>query len=396
MTPTALTFRYELRRAVAAGILETAATTFLLLIAVRWFHAGSTAKAIIATGGSAGMLLAPLILRAASSRCFTPSGAASFLLFFGGCSFLLMAAFPTLEVFVPASLVALAASSGILPLLTQMYKENYPDAERGRLFSKSVSIKISSAAIFSEAAGRFLAGDLERFRVVLLLFAGASFYAVLCLRRCPTLPLTPTNPVWFSGLRQVWADRLFRSTLICWMLMGFGNLMMVPLRIEYLANPRYGLALSVGEIALYTGVIPNVARFLMSPLWGALFDRIDFFRLRIVLNLGFVAGIIAFFTSDGTTGLLLGSLMFGIAAAGGDIAWNLWVTKFAPVEKTADYMAIHSCFTGLRGVVAPFAAFHLLGVFEIQTIAMLAVALILAACGLLVQEFLVTKVHAGR
>ena len=35
---TALTYRYECLRAVAAGIVETASGTFLLLIAVSWFN----------------------------------------------------------------------------------------------------------------------------------------------------------------------------------------------------------------------------------------------------------------------------------------------------------------------------------------------------------------------
>ena len=45
---TRLTFRWERWRAVTAGILESAGSTFLLLIAVRWFEAGATAKALIA------------------------------------------------------------------------------------------------------------------------------------------------------------------------------------------------------------------------------------------------------------------------------------------------------------------------------------------------------------
>ena len=57
---TALTYRYERMRAVSAGILETAGSTFLLLIAVRWFHAGAVAKALVAAGGSIGLMLTPL------------------------------------------------------------------------------------------------------------------------------------------------------------------------------------------------------------------------------------------------------------------------------------------------------------------------------------------------
>ena len=59
---TAITFRHERWRAVSAGILETAANTFLLIIAVRWFHAGSTAKAFVAGGGSFGLFLTPIVV----------------------------------------------------------------------------------------------------------------------------------------------------------------------------------------------------------------------------------------------------------------------------------------------------------------------------------------------
>ena len=53
---TERTYRYELWRAGAAGILETAGSTFLLLIAVRWFNAGAWSKALIAGAGSLGLL----------------------------------------------------------------------------------------------------------------------------------------------------------------------------------------------------------------------------------------------------------------------------------------------------------------------------------------------------
>ena len=77
---TELTFRYERRRAVATGILETAATTFLLLIATRWFHAGATAKALIASGGSLGLLLSPLVVTWAEASRLPVARAASLLM----------------------------------------------------------------------------------------------------------------------------------------------------------------------------------------------------------------------------------------------------------------------------------------------------------------------------
>jgi hypothetical protein len=192
-------------------------------------------------------------------------------------------------------------------------------------------------------------------------------------------------------LRFARDDRLFRQTLISWMLLGFGNLMMVPLRVEYLANPEHGVrtegvAMSAATIALLTGVIPNMARLVLNPLWGWLFDRMNFFVLRMTLNAGFLLGILTFFLSGSMTGLILGAVCYGIAHAGGDVAWSLWVTKFAPPERIADYMSVHTFFTGLRGAVAPLVAFSLIAVLPVEWMAGISAALILAGTVLLIPE----------
>jgi hypothetical protein len=179
---------------------------------------------------------------------------------------------------------------------------------------------------------------------------------------------------------------VFRQTLICWMLMGFANLMMLPMRVEYLAHPRYGLALSAGEVALLVSVIPNMARLVLSPVWGYLFDHVNFFVLRVAVNIGFAIGILAFFLSDDYPGLLLGAVTFGISNAGGDIAWNLWVTKFAPPQHVADYMSAHTFLTGLRGLLAPFIAFHLATMIPLMTLGYICTSMILLASLLLLPE----------
>ena len=384
---TALTYHYERWRAVTNGILETAGTTFLLLIAVRWFKSGATAKALVAGGGSMGLLLTPVVVSIVQSARWPAARAASRLAAGGAACFLVMALVPWLPLFVIGSVLAMAASSAAILLMTQVYQENYPEKKRGQFFSRTVMIRIGVAALFSEMAGRALSAHVEDFRWLLLVFGAAFAFSSYCLSRCPSEPLRAldgSHP--FRALRYVGRDRLFRQTLICWMLMGFANLMMLPMRVEYLANPKYGLALSVGEIAFLTGVVPNSARLLLSPIWGWLFDRMNFFVLRVTVNLGFAAGIIAFFTSDSVAGLILGAVVYGISNAGGDVAWGLWVTKFAPPERVADYMSVHTFFTGVRGVLAPLLAFHLVSGLPMKTLGWVSVALIVLASLLLLPE----------
>jgi hypothetical protein len=359
---TRLTFRSERWRAFSSGVLETAATTFLLLIAVKELHAGATAKALIAAGGSVGLLLGPLTVSIVQARGWKPSDAAARMALMGAAAFAIMALLPFLPVYVIGK-------------------------ERGRMLSKSFVIRIATAAIFNELAGRALTDHLEKYQWLLLVFAAAYVLAAYWLAKIPSTPLHVsggTHP--FKALRYVKEDPLFRQTLVAWMLMGFANLMMIPLRVEYLANPKYGYALTAGEIAMLVGVVPNLARLVLSPFWGWAFDHMNFFMLRVVLNLGFALGILSFFTGETMTGMLIGAIIFGASNAGGDVAWSLWVTKFTAPERVADYMSVHTFFTGVRGLFAPLAAFHLAAHFELAALGWFSAALIGLSCLVLIPE----------
>lgn len=384
---TTVTYRNERWRAVASGVIETAGSTFLLLIAVKYFQAGAMAKGLVASGGSLGQMLGPVAVSVVSRFRWHSSKAAALMAALGAVVFVLMAALPYLPIFVIGSILGMTATSAALPLLTQIFHENYPERERGKLFSRTIMIRIAVAAGFSQFAGQLFSGRIDKFQFLLLIFAAAFALAAFCLNRIPSRPLASargSHP--FHALRYAAEDGLFRRTLICWMLMGFANLMMIPMRVEMLANPKYGLTLSVGQIAFLTGVVPNVARIVLSPIWGWLFDRANFFVLRVVLNMGFAIGILTFFTSTDLRGLVMGAIVFGIANAGGDIAWSLWVTKFAPENRVADYMSVHVFFTGVRGVIAPLAAFQLARGCALSTLGWVSAGMIVLASVLLLPE----------
>ena len=374
---TQVTFHYERLRAVTTGIMEAAGTTFLLLIAVRHFDAGPMAKALIAAGGSVGHVISPLVVNHATRLGLPVAQAASRVGYAGATALLLAVCATALPLYVLGCVLATLCAAAAIPLMTQVYQMNYPPEERGRLFSKAMVVRIGMAALANELGGRLLAVHLDYFRGLLLFFAVAFAFGAWCQSRIPSEPLTAsagTHPL--RALRYVREDRLFRLTLISWMFMGMGNLMMYPLRVEYLANEKYGLQLDVTTVALLAGVIPNAARLVMSPVWGWLFDRMNFFTLRAVLNVGFGLGILSFFVSNSLDGLVLGAVIFGVSNAGGDVAWSLWVTKFAPPERVADYMSVHTFFTGVRGVAAPLIAFHLVGTLGMTNLAWLCAALI--------------------
>lgn len=389
---TSITYRYERLRAISIGILETSAVTFLLLIAVRYFNCGPTSKAILAASTSVGFVLSPFVVHLVARYGAKVTSAATFLGIISAFGYLIGSVFESSAVFIFGGVLGVAANSMAIPIVTQVYQENYPASMRGKLYARTVMIRIGTAAVFSELAGRALTGRIEFYRPLIFLFSLSAAFGAYCLSRIPSQAIRyDESSGVFSSLGFIKSDRVLRQTLISWMLMGFANLMMLPLRVEYVANPRYGLNLSVSEIALLTGVIPNLARFMLAPVWGSLFDRVNFFALRIIVNIGFMVGIISFFTSTTITGLVCGALLFGVANAGGDIAWSLWITKFAPAERVASYMAIHSFFTGVRGLVAPFAAFYLIEGISPEMMGIISASLIGVACIILIPEYRVER-----
>lgn len=404
----ALTVRRERWRSLCAGVIETAGNTFLLLVATRYFAAGPLSKALVAAGGSVGLLLTPLTVNRVQARGTRPSQAAARLLLAGAAAMALATVAPASWgwLYALACVVAMATPYSIIPLLTQIYQDNYPAERRGRLYSQSVMIRIGAAMTFAGLAGLWLepaslpvrhpawiaVRDVVqafpgRERVLLILFAFTFAAAAWSVMGVPSSSLPESagsHPL--HAWKYVRSDRVFRQALIAWMLMGFANLAMLPLRVEYLGNPRYGLSKSAGEIALLTLVLPNIARLLLSPVWGRLFDRMNFFALRCTLNVGFALGIGAFFTNDSMAGLVIGALIYGISNAGGDVAWALWVTKFAPADRVADYMSVHTFLTGVRGVLAPFIGFQVIQHASPAAMGWVAGALILAATVILLPE----------
>jgi MFS-type transporter involved in bile tolerance (Atg22 family) len=137
--------------------------------------------------------------------------------------------------------------------------------------------------------------------------------------------------------------------------------MLIPIRIEYLANPRYGLDLSNVAVLVLVCVIPNVARILATPFIGAIFDRTRLITTRLIVNGIFLGGIVLFFHGKSFLSLALGSAFFGVAMAGSFVLHSLWLTKFVPSERLPTYTSLYLMTTGIRSVLAPLVGYVIMG-----------------------------------
>lgn len=384
---TIRTFRNELWRSLPSGVIDTLSATFGMLIAVKVFHLGDAAKSIFLSATSGGMVtslfVVPLLLRAKSTIART----AAKVQMLGGACMALAALFPQDALIYIAGLsLGLFCFSMQIPLLTQIYRINYPENMRGKLYSITGITRAAAAVGFGFLGGKLLGWDLGNYVWLLWAFAASGFISGFWTYGLPATPwdqpeeAAPQTNLW-SALRWVREDHDFRMLLISWMIMGIGNLIAASLFVEYLANPKHGINLPSFEVAWITGVIPVTARILFSYPWGVVYDRFHLFTVRTVLNVFFAAGILCFYLGHSHAWWVFGMGLWGMANAGGNVTWALWVTKLAPKHAVAEYMSVHTFLTGMRGLVAPSMAFAMVKVMSFDTFAILCGVSILFASG---------------
>lgn len=382
---TSRTFRNELLRAIPAGILETLGSTFGMLVAVRVFEASKMAKSTFLSATSGGLIaslfVVPLLLRSNS----TVTKIAARVQFIAAGFLMIAALRPRSEAaFIAASSLGLFFGALQVPLQTQIYRLNYPEETRGKLFALTATMRSLAAALFGFTGGWLLDWRPDSHAWLLWGFALASAVSGFWTYGLPAMPWKMPEGSQGSLLtswRWVKADRDFRTLLISWMIMGIGNLVAYSLFVEFLANPRHGHSLPTKTVAWITGVVPVVFRVLFTYPWGLLFDRVNFFVVRASLNLVFALSCLCYFCGGSLAWWVAGMALFGIANAGGNVTWSLWVTKLAPKHAVAEYMSVHSFLTGVRGIISPYLAFALIDWVSFPTIGVLCAITIASASG---------------
>lgn len=377
MSNAASTYRYDRIKAPFYGILEAGWNTFALVIAIRYFDASETHKAFVAGAGPIGFLLAPLTLFIAAQLKARPSLACAVV--FAGAAVLLLGAslVHTLLFFTLFAVTSQMAAVQHGPLMLQIYTENYTAKERGSRMTVPFILTAAFSIIFSYAGGLILDWRISAYPLIFIVMLVAALTSAWACWRMPSSPLSRDhigNP--WQNFSLIWKDRFFGFLLGSWMLLGLGNLIALPVRVDYLANPKFGINADNTTIAVIMMVIPAIVRILSTKMWGVFFDRLHFVTTRNLLNLFFLLSIGLFFFSTNLIMLGIAMAFQGMAMGGGKIFWSLWVTKIAPDEQVSSYMSIHMALTGLRGTMAPFLGYWILSQSSPAAVAVIGMTLI--------------------
>jgi MFS family permease len=355
------TYRYDCFRAPFYGILEAGWSTFALVIAIRYFEAPESYKSFIAGAWPMGFLLAPLTLYIVAKFRQRPNLACSCMFALSAILMVGATVAQSLLWFTLFIIISQIATAQQGPLMLQIYAENYTFSERGRRMTAPFILTALSAILFSLVGGWLLDSSINYYRILfgIIIFAAAA--SAWAIKQIPSKPLTTEhigNP--WQSFSLIWKDRFFGYLLGSWMLLGLGNLITLPIRVEYLANPDYGINADNTTIAFLMLIVPSTARILSTKLWGHFFDHLNLITTRNLLNLFFLLSIGCFFFTTNLIIIALAMVMLGVAMGGGKIIWSLWVTKIAAPEKASSYMSIHMALTGFRGTLAPFIGYWIL------------------------------------
>lgn len=386
------TYQYDLWRGAFRGVLASGANTFGLFIAIRYFNANDAVKSLIAAAPFIGMFLSLFLVHYVSNTGIKKSLCGAIPALITGLSLLVAAWTDNLAYFAFFVILGYVSLNAMLPFLTSIYTDNYPANKRGAYYSKSLILTVSISVIFSFIASNLLDIKIEYYHLLFTFLGLCGLGKAWAVFQMPSNAIeknTHQNP--FGNLRAVIHDRSFGYILLSWFIMGFANLWIQPLRVDYITSGTYGIHGSAFFVAMITTVIPDSMRVLFIPLWARLFDRMNFIALRMILNTLFGIGIALYFITKEPVIIALGSAMIGISFAGGSIAWGLWVTRYAPPGQSAAYMSIHVSLTGVRGAIGPMIGFWAVGLIGPVNIGLLSCAMMLFATVMLIPEIKLAK-----
>lgn len=380
------TFRLEILRSFPQGFVETAMTTFAVFVAIRIFDLPPWMKSSILAAGSVGLLLSLFTVQLIRRRGWTVNNVAATFWCLSAVGFATAAASPGRpQLYFAGICFAFVCLASASPLMAQIYRKHYSNENRGRLFSYASVSRASMVVLGGWLLGLWV--ETQGYSPLFATYAGGTLLMALCVRAMAPVRLRASNRIrWFDAFSHVGENKAFAKLLVVWMLIGLGNLISWALFVEFIGNPKYGYGFDADRTGLITSTVPMIAFILTVVPWGTIFDKLPFYRVRAMVNLFFLAGILIYYLGSSITTLCLGIALHGIARSGGNILWMLWTTRFAEEDRVSEFQSVHSFLTGARGVLAPFIAFACVEHLGPQAVAGLASILLVAGTLMIAPE----------
>jgi hypothetical protein len=353
------TFFFDNWRCLCAGFMDSLTESLALVIVLRIFQAPNWIKSLVFASSFMGNFFTVLTqsLVARQKRYKTMDFSTIYWLI---VSFLVFASTLATSIVSFSILISFAIifSKQPIPLMEDVYGQNYSPQERGSRLAVTLNLLLLSTIIFGQIGGKLMDLNLQNYKLVLLLVSMAAMGTAVSFSKIPSRILpTKGKKSMASSIKIIFTDKQFGIALLWWSLSGIGIQMMGPLRTEYLMDSTCGMGASNMFTVLVSITIPMGFRIFSTFVCGQIFHRFNFIAIKLIVNLFLIASVLLFFNTKIKFLVALASACAGIARGGGEIIWCLWVTKIVPKEKFSLYMGLNVAVTGLRGLLSPFIGY---------------------------------------
>jgi MFS family permease len=349
------TLRLDFWSATALQMFAIGGPTTAAVIAKKWFDAPDYLIAMLYSAGPVGLIASAWV-----STLIRRYGAVNYAFVYYVISALLMvfaAMMTTAWAFILALCVAYALPATV-PALSRIYRQNYPTQMRGRLFSVVRVASNTSMALGGFIVGRVLNTDPGAYQWVYLTITAIGMTGALIFRKIEVRDEESVNKStdssqWAALRHIIKTDRRYIFMLGIWAIFGFTNFMLEPVRAIFITDPQYSINADYLQSLLILMVLPQISIVLSLPMWGRLLDRYSVVVLRVIMqSIGF-ANVLIFIFVPRIEWLYLAGVIRGVQMAGGLVTWHLAMMEFAPRDQVSEYTALHTLFTGIRGMIAP-------------------------------------------
>lgn len=311
--------------------------------------------------------------------------------------------------------IALSAyiDSMLLSSWNIVFKHNYREEKRSRLFSYASSMQIIMMLVSSTVFGFFLDKDYSIYKICFPIAGILGMLTYLNLAKMIGLSMDDYKNE-ENRLSGKYSLKLIKDILLLparntirilknnrayfrfesyFFLYGMAFMVITPAIPIYLVD---NIKLEYSEISIARGLLFNSALILFTPLMGkrhghgnpTRFCGKVFLIVTLYPLLLFAANYAGSFgfISGGAGLVYLASFMFGIGMSGVMIAWALSSIYYAPKFQESNYQAVHIALTGLRGVFSPALGYAVMKIFAIEYTFILSALLFLAGGVLMLRE----------
>ena len=283
--------------------------------------------------------------------------------------------------------------SMIRPTWNAVYKHNYTEEKRSKLYSYASSLFTIVLLVIITLFGQLLDVDYKVYKIFYPLAGVTDFVSLYILAKL----VSTSNGDYLKKVKIFGAGisfKLIKDVLI----LPVRNLMRIfKVNKPFFRFERnfffYGMAIMIASpaipiylvrelnfdyspISIAKGLAFHVAMIIFTPLMGRMhgsgkpakfcgyvFSSLVLFPVLLIL-IKYLDNGFLFLSND----MMLFStfFVFGISMSGVILSWNLSSIYYAPAAEVSNYQAVHITLTGIRGIFSPFIGFALMELFSIR------------------------------